>query len=193
MLRRTSVFGTYLSLAIGAIYSGCKASLSFGEWTFSLKVAFNSARTKGSLPGFRRKRARRGGHLNTRNSRPDHVNTEAPRWQSASRAPPSVPPPIKVAQFRNTSTRPSVTPPPLFSARTETHDVHVQPGTRRKSAPLCHCAALIKTRAALRTSFIVTENFFFFFLVMPFFSGSRRNVENEDTISRRGYRFDRWG
>ena len=49
-LRRTSVSGTYLPLAIGAIYSGCKASLSFGEWTFSLKVAFTRGRTKGSLP-----------------------------------------------------------------------------------------------------------------------------------------------
>lgn len=80
-LRRTSVFGTYLPLAIGAIYSGCKASLSFGEWTFSLKVAFTRLGQRDHYPstGFRRKRARRGGHLNTRNSRPDHVNTEAPR------------------------------------------------------------------------------------------------------------------
>lgn len=80
-LRRTSVFGTYLPLAIGAIYSGCKASLSFGEWTFSLKVAFTRLGQRDHYPstGFRRKRTRRGGHLNTRNSRPDHVNTEAPR------------------------------------------------------------------------------------------------------------------
>ena len=91
-LRRTSVSGTYLPLAIGAIYSGCKASLSFGEWTFSLKVAFTRAGQRDHYPSRgRRKPARRVGHLNTRNSRPDHVNTEAPRWQSAPRAPPVVP------------------------------------------------------------------------------------------------------
>lgn len=44
---------TYLPLAIGAIYSGRKLSLSLAEWTFSLKVAL-TRRTKGSLPGVKK-------------------------------------------------------------------------------------------------------------------------------------------
>lgn len=179
-LRRTSVFGTYLPLAIGAIYSGCKASLSFGEWTFSLKVAFTRLGQRDHYPstGFRRKRGTPWRTLKYAEFTPRsrEYGSAAPRWQSAPRAPP-----IKVAQFRDiASTIPS---PAFFREHRNARRSTFQPGTRRKSAPLCHCTALIKTLAEL------LRGNFFLFLIMPFFPCSlslslpRRNVENEDTIS----------
>lgn len=69
------------SQSVQYIQGAKEASLSLAEWTFSLKVAF-TRRTKGSLPGGKERQARRGGHLNTRNSRPDHVNTEEPVTKS---------------------------------------------------------------------------------------------------------------
>lgn len=116
--RRTSVSGTYLPLAIGAIYSGCKASLSLAEWTFSLKVAF-ARRTKGSLPGGReRPCAHRRTLKYAEFTRLDHVNTEASRavtkaerrapdtvrrTRASSHATDTAASPIKVAQFRNSA------------------------------------------------------------------------------------------
>lgn len=156
-LRRTSVFGTYLPLAIGAIYSGCKASLSFGEWTFSLKVAFTRLGQRDHYPstGFRRKRGTPWRTLKYAEFTPRsrEYGSAAPRWQSAPRAPP-----IKVAQFRDiASTIPS---PAFFREHRNARRSTFQPGTRRKSAPLCHCTALIKTRARSPNFFVVTSSCF---------------------------------
>lgn len=115
-------------------------------------------------PGSGESEARRGGHLNTRNSRPDHVNTEAPRHVDKAHP---VPPQIKVAQFRDiASTIPS---PAFFREHRNARRSTFQPGTRRKSAPLCHCTALIKTRARSPNFFVVTSSCF---LIMSFFPGS---------------------
>lgn len=156
-LRRTSVFGTYLPLAIGAIYSGCKASLSFGEWMFSLKVAFTRLGQRDHYPstGFRRKRGTPWRTLKYAEFTPRsrEYGSAAPRWQSAPRAPP-----IKVAQFRDiASTIPSLA---FFREHRNARRSTFQPGTRRKSAPLCHCTALIKTRARSPNFFVVTSSCF---------------------------------
>lgn len=98
--RRTSVSRTYLPLAIGAIYSGRKPSLSLVEWTFSLKVAL-TRRTKGSLPGVKKgtmaqrtlkyaeftPRSREYGNATDRTRMDSHANLFVP--------------PIKVTQFRD--------------------------------------------------------------------------------------------
>lgn len=101
--RRTSVSPyTYLPLAIGAIYSGRKPSLSLLEWTFSLKVAL-TRRTKGSLPGVKKGTMAQWTlkyvEFTPRSREYGNATDEARTVWHAS----SFLPPIKVTQFRDPS------------------------------------------------------------------------------------------